>query len=191
MTITASAPSSAPESTDPVTTARHVTVTTPDGPFTVVADADGAVLASGWTADPTYLTALIHPSLQPAELVAAEDLTTITDAVAAYYAGRPGALDVVRVRQRSGPFLQQAWEALRTVPAGEPVTYTRFAEIAGNSGAIRAAAAACSRNAAALFVPCHRVVRTDGTLGGFRYGLEIKRALIDRERSQVPESAAS
>ena len=70
---------------------------------------------------------------------------------------------------------------LRTVPAGEPVTYTEFAELAGRPAAVRAAAMACARNAAALFVPCHRVLRLDGSLGGFRWGLDVKRWLLAHE----------
>ncbi|MFC3241565.1 methylated-DNA--[protein]-cysteine S-methyltransferase [Gordonia humi] len=66
-------------------------------------------------------------------------------------------------------------------PPVPPVTYTRLAELAGNAAAVRGAASCCARNAAALFVPCHRVVRSDGTLGGFRYGLDVKRSLLDRE----------
>ena len=75
----------------------------------------------------------------------------------------------------------EAWEVLRTVPAGAPVTYAEFAAKAGRPDAVRAAAGACARNAAALFVPCHRVIRTGGGLGGFRYGLEVKRWLLDHE----------
>jgi methylated-DNA-[protein]-cysteine S-methyltransferase len=71
---------------------------------------------------------------------------------------------------------------LRHVKPGEPVTYTAFAELTGRPRAVRAAAAACARNAAALFVPCHRVLRTDGTLGGYRWGLDVKRWLLDHER---------
>jgi methylated-DNA-[protein]-cysteine S-methyltransferase len=67
------------------------------------------------------------------------------------------------------------------VTAGDVVTYSEFAELAGRPAAVRAAASACARNAAALFVPCHRIVRTDGGLGGYRYGLEIKRWLRAHE----------
>ena len=67
------------------------------------------------------------------------------------------------------------------MPAGQIVTYREFAERAGRPAAIRAAASACGRNAAALFVPCHRIVRTDGSLGGYRYGLDIKRWLRAHE----------
>ena len=63
-----------------------------------------------------------------------------------------------------------------TVAPGRPVTYTEYAELSGNAKAVRAAASACAFNAAALFVPCHRVIRTDGTLGGFRWGLASRRA---------------
>ena len=90
------------------------------------------------------------------------------------------------VRQRSGAFLVHAWEVLRTVPAGAPVTYTEYAAKSGRPAAVRAAASACARNAAALFVPCHRVLRTDGTLGGFRWGVECKRRLIAHEADPHP-----
>ena len=96
--------------------------------------------------------------------------------------GDLSAIDDVPVRQRSGAFLEHAWDVLRTVPAGAPVTYTEYAAKSGRPTAIRAAASACARNAAALFVPCHRVLRTDGTLGGFRWGLPVKRALLEHER---------
>ena len=101
--------------------------------------------------------------------------------VARYHEGELSAIDDVPVRQRSGEFLEHAWDVLRTVPAGRPVTYTEYAAKSGRPAAVRAAASACARNAAALFVPCHRVLRTDGTLGGFRWGVEVKRWLLDHE----------
>ncbi|MDL9935758.1 methylated-DNA--[protein]-cysteine S-methyltransferase [Gordonia sp. ABSL1-1] len=161
--------------------AATATITTPDGPFTVVADAELRVLASGWTDDPGYLTTLISRTLRPSEVTASGGLGAITDAVEAYYAGDHAAPDRIEVVQRSGPFLERAWAVLRKVEAGSPVSYTELAERAGEPAAVRAAASSCARNAAALFVPCHRVLRSDGSLGGFRYGLPIKRALLDRE----------
>lgn len=164
-----------------VEVAEYATLNTPDGAFTVVATGTGRVLASGWTDDPAYLAALVHRDLRPGELRRSATLGPVTDAVDAYYAGDLEAPMSVPVTTRSGPFLEQAWPVLRRVRAGTPVSYARFAELAGNAAAIRAAAAACSRNPAALFVPCHRVLRGDGTLGGFRYGLSVKRSLLDRE----------
>jgi methylated-DNA-[protein]-cysteine S-methyltransferase len=91
------------------------------------------------------------------------------------------AIDDVVVRQRSGAFLEHAWDVLRSVPAGAPISYTEYAAKSGRPAAIRGAASACARNAAALFVPCHRVLRSDGTLGGFRWGLAVKRRLLAHE----------
>ncbi len=88
--------------------------------------------------------------------------------------------------QKSGPFRGHAWDMLRTVAPGHPVTYTEYAALSGNAKAVRAAASACAFNAAALFVPCHRVIRTDGSLGGFRWGLAIKESLLARERELAP-----
>jgi methylated-DNA-[protein]-cysteine S-methyltransferase len=67
------------------------------------------------------------------------------------------------------------------VKPGQPVSYTAFAALAGRPAATRAAAQACARNAVALFVPCHRVLRSDGSLGGFRWGLHVKRWLLAHE----------
>lgn len=168
--------------------AYHLTVDTPNGSFTVIHD-DEAVLASGWTDDPDYLKALINPRLRPTTVIEPGDPDDefgqrIAAAVAAYYDGDATAVDDIAVVQAGGPFIEQAWKVLRGVPAGESRTYTQFAEMAGNGSAVRAAAMACASNAAALFVPCHRVQRSDGSLGGFRYGLEIKRWLLNHEAPQ-------
>jgi methylated-DNA-[protein]-cysteine S-methyltransferase len=160
------------------------TAPTPVGPFTIVVDDEGAVLASGWTADVQTLLALVAPELRGlADPVARTDLGAVSSAVTRYIAGDLGAVDEVTVRQRSAPFRSHAWDVLRQVPAGAPVTYAELAAKAGRPAAVRAAAGACGSNAAALFVPCHRVLRTGGALGGFRWGLDVKRWLLDHEAS--------
>ena len=160
--------------------AQLLTMSTPDGPFTILAR-DGVVLASGWTADPGELTGQIHPVLLPESFEAVNALGAISLAVEAYYDGDPRPAADVAVRQQSGPFRAHAWDVLRQVKPGFPVTYTEYAALAGNPKAVRAAASACAFNAAGLFVPCHRVIRTDGSLGGFRWGLRIKESLLARE----------
>jgi methylated-DNA-[protein]-cysteine S-methyltransferase len=164
-------------------TRHYATVATQLGPFTTVVDHDGAVLAAGWTADLDALLPLIHPTLRDHTPTGRAELGAVTDAVAAYHRGELTAIDTVPVRQHSGEFRTYAWDVLRKVPAGEPVTYREYAALAGRPAAIRAAASACARNAAALFVPCHRVLRTDGTLGGFRWGLPVKERLLAHETS--------
>ncbi|WP_020422318.1 methylated-DNA--[protein]-cysteine S-methyltransferase [Amycolatopsis sp. ATCC 39116] len=161
--------------------AHWSTTDTRIGPFTAIVASDGAVLASGWTADLGELTPQISPSLRPSELREKRDLGAVSTAIRHYHDGELDAIDDIPVRQRSGEFLQHAWDVLRTVPAGKPVTYTEYAALAGRPAAIRAAASACARNAAALFVPCHRVLRIGGALGGFRWGVDVKRWLLDHE----------
>jgi methylated-DNA-[protein]-cysteine S-methyltransferase len=127
--------------------ARHATVDTPPGPFTVVVDTDAdgrdVVVASGWTADIADLLPVVHASLRPAgsELVGR---LPVLDEVEKFFAGDVSAIDDVLVRQRSGPFLQEAWEVLRTVPAGRPDTYAAFAARCGRPAAVRTAASAAS-----------------------------------------------
>jgi len=160
------------------------TIATPVGPFSIVVDADGAVIASGWTTDPADLLGLVAAGLRPTELRIKADLGPAAAAVRRYFDGDLTAIDDTPVVQRSGPFIEQAWKVLRTVAPGEPVTYTELAAMALRPDAARAAASACARNACALFVPCHRVVRTGGGLGGFRYGLGVKQGLLDHEAHQ-------
>jgi AraC family transcriptional regulator of adaptative response/methylated-DNA-[protein]-cysteine methyltransferase len=78
-------------------------------------------------------------------------------------------------------FQQRVWQALRQIPAGATVTYTEIAERVGAPKAVRAVAQACASNALAVAVPCHRVVRNDGALSGYRWGVQRKRALLERE----------
>ncbi|ASW56670.1 methylated-DNA--[protein]-cysteine S-methyltransferase [Plantactinospora sp. KBS50] len=158
------------------------TVDTPVGAFTVLVDPDGAVRAAGFTTDTDPLLALVHPSLR-APVRALPDAGAATRAVADYLDGRLDALDAVPVRQHTGgEFRDRAWRTLREVKPGQPVTYTGFAELTGRPRAVRAAAAACAYNAVALLVPCHRVLRTDGSLGGYRWGLDVKKWLLGHER---------
>ncbi|WP_199441339.1 methylated-DNA--[protein]-cysteine S-methyltransferase [Umezawaea beigongshangensis] len=164
-----------------MSTAHSCTTATPAGPFTTIVAADGAVLASGWTGSADDLLPLISASLRPAELRERRDVGAVTRAVAAYHSGDVRAVDDVVVRQRGGAFTGRAWEVLRTVPPGRPVSYAAFAALAGRPAAVRAAATACASNAAALFVPCHRVVRTGGATGNFRWGVPVKRWLLAHE----------
>jgi methylated-DNA-[protein]-cysteine S-methyltransferase len=103
-------------------------------------------------------------------------------ALRAYFAGDVDALSAVAVSQPGGPFHARVWAAMREVPAGTTVSYAELAARAGEPRAVRAAGSACARNAICLFVPCHRIVRSDGSLGGYYYGLDTKRRLLEHER---------
>ncbi len=82
---------------------------------------------------------------------------------------------------RGTAFQQRVWQALRKIPAGSTATYSEIAKRLGAPKSVRAVAQACASNAIAVAIPCHRVVRTDGSLSGYRWGVERKRALLERE----------
>jgi AraC family transcriptional regulator of adaptative response/methylated-DNA-[protein]-cysteine methyltransferase len=82
---------------------------------------------------------------------------------------------------RGTAFQQRVWQALRAIPAGATASYAEIAERIGSPKSVRAVAQACAANALAVAIPCHRVVRQDGDLSGYRWGVERKRALLTRE----------
>lgn len=82
-------------------------------------------------------------------------------------------------------FQARVWEALRQIPPGQTRTYTQVADSIDAPSSIRAVASACARNRIALVVPCHRVIRSDGDLAGYRWGLEVKQQILDAERSSM------
>lgn len=100
----------------------------------------------------------------------------------AHLAGRTGDLPLPLDVQATA-FQRRVWEALRTIPAGETRTYREIAAQLGQPSASRAVGSACARNPVSLVIPCHRVVREDGGLGGYRWGLERKQRLIETERA--------
>jgi AraC family transcriptional regulator, regulatory protein of adaptative response / methylated-DNA-[protein]-cysteine methyltransferase len=82
---------------------------------------------------------------------------------------------------RGTAFQQRVWRALQEIPVGSTVTYAEVAQRIGSSRSVRAVAGACAANKLAVAIPCHRVVRTDGSVSGYAWGVERKRALLDRE----------
>jgi AraC family transcriptional regulator of adaptative response/methylated-DNA-[protein]-cysteine methyltransferase len=82
---------------------------------------------------------------------------------------------------RGTAFQQRVWQALRKIPAGSTASYTDVAGLIGSPNSVRAVAQACGANTLAVAIPCHRVVRSDGALSGYRWGVERKRALLEKE----------
>jgi AraC family transcriptional regulator, regulatory protein of adaptative response / methylated-DNA-[protein]-cysteine methyltransferase len=85
---------------------------------------------------------------------------------------------------RGTDFQQRVWRALQAIPAGATSTYAEIARRIGSPRAVRAVGTACGQNPVAIAVPCHRVLRGDGSLGGYRWGVERKQALLDSERAR-------
>jgi AraC family transcriptional regulator of adaptative response/methylated-DNA-[protein]-cysteine methyltransferase len=106
-------------------------------------------------------------------------LQQVVDAVEA-----PGSDHSIPLDVQGTAFQEAVWQELRRIPAGETRSYAAIAAAVGKPGAVRAAGSANGANNVAVLIPCHRVVRSDGTLGGYAYGLAIKQALLDKERKR-------
>ena len=158
-------------------------VETPIGPLKVVCDGD-VVVVSGFGEIDEMLARV------DGDIAWSAPTGAVAEAVASYLAGDGDALNDVNVRQPGGPFQQAAWGAMREIPAGETWSYTELATKAGRPDAVRAAGTACASNQVAPFVPCHRVVRSDGSLGGYAYGLDAKQWLLALERGAGHERGA-
>lgn len=105
-------------------------------------------------------------------------------AIAAHLDGEPRRL-TLPLDLRGSPFQQRVWKLLCTIPYGATTTYTMLAHTLGTPQAARAVGRACATNPASIVVPCHRVTGSDGSLRGYRWGLERKRRLIEHERKQA------
>jgi methylated-DNA-[protein]-cysteine S-methyltransferase/AraC family transcriptional regulator of adaptative response/methylated-DNA-[protein]-cysteine methyltransferase len=116
----------------------------------------------------------------------ATDLEKIVGFIATPDRGLDLALDI-----HGTPFQRRVWDALCAIPCGRTVTYAALARRIGEPGAVRAVANACAANALALAIPCHRVIRSNGTLAGYRWGVERKRAMLAREMLAGVAPAAS
>ena len=134
--------------------------------------------------DPEALVRDLQDRFPKAELVGAEAgfEATVAQVVAFVEAPRIG-LDLP-LDLRGTAFQQRVWQALRSIPAGRTVGYAELAAQLGMPQGARAVAGACAANPVAIAVPCHRVVRNDGSISGYRWGVERKRALLERESGE-------
>ncbi|WP_133364894.1 bifunctional transcriptional activator/DNA repair enzyme AdaA [Qipengyuania sediminis] len=131
---------------------------------------DGAMLARRFP----------HAELEEGGAQFAELLKDVIEAVE-----RPGNAAHIPLDVQGTAFQEACWAALRAIPPGETRSYAEIAAAAGNPRAVRAAGSANARNNVAVLIPCHRVVRSTGDLGGYAYGQEIKRTLLERERGST------
>ena len=120
-----------------------------------------------------------------AELVGGDSAYEQLVARAVGFVEKPGLGLELPLDVRGTAFQQRVWQALRAIPAGTIATYTDIARKIGSPKSVRAVAGACAANAIAVAIPCHRVVRNDGSLSGYRWGVERKRILIDREAAMM------
>ena len=147
----------------------------------LVAATDRGVCAIWLGDDPEALVRDLQDRFPQAELIGADPafehlVARVISFVEAPALGFDLPLDV-----QGTAFQQRVWQALRQIPPGATVSYTEIAQRLGVPQAARAVARACASNTIAVAIPCHRVVRHDGALSGYRWGVERKRLLLDRE----------
>jgi len=152
----------------------------------LVAATDRGVCGISLGDDPNELVRELHDRFDAAELVGddpdfARVVATVIALVEEPVSGSTLPLDV-----RATAFQERVWRALREVGPGTTVTYAEIARRIGAPTAVRAVGAACAANPVAVVVPCHRVVRTDGALAGYRWGVPRKAELLDREAAGAP-----
>lgn len=105
--------------------------------------------------------------------------------VRAYFDGDVTAIDAIPVAPHGTAFRLAVWDAMRAIPAGRTITYAELAARAGRPAATRAAGTACGANPIPVVVPCHRILRTGGGIGGYGGGLPVKRWLLAHEATPV------
>jgi AraC family transcriptional regulator of adaptative response/methylated-DNA-[protein]-cysteine methyltransferase len=133
--------------------------------------------------DPDVLVRDLQDRFPQAEIIGADrDFETMVAKVVGFVEAPAQGLDLP-LDMRGTAFQQRVWQALRAIPAGSTASYAEIAKRIGRPKATRAVAHACKANVIAVAIPCHRVIRTDGALSGYRWGVERKRALLTREKA--------
>jgi AraC family transcriptional regulator of adaptative response/methylated-DNA-[protein]-cysteine methyltransferase len=171
-------------------TVRFVTVETPLG-WALVAATGRGICMTALADDRDSLAAALRQRF-PAAAVIAEDagLKDWADRIVGFITAPDQNLDLPLDIQGTA-FQARVWRALQKIPLGKTASYTEIAAALGQPKAVRAVAQACAANKLALLVPCHRVIRSDGDLGGYRWGLERKRELLARERAAAAQEPAN
>lgn len=149
----------------------------------LVASSGKGVCAVTLGDDPQELLDDLQRRFRNARLLGADAGYERTVAAVAGLVENPGASTDLPLDIRGTAFQRRVWEALRKIPAGKTASYADIARAIGRPTAMRAVAQACGANNISVLIPCHRVVRTDGALSGYRWGIERKKELLRREGS--------
>ena len=147
----------------------------------LVAKSDRGICAILLGDDPDELARDLQDRFPRANLIGGDDQFEQLVARVVGFVEAPGIGLDLPLDVRGTAFQQRVWQALREIPAGVTASYTDIANRIGSPNAVRAVAQACAANALAVAIPCHRVVRNDGGLSGYRWGVERKRALLEKE----------
>ena len=152
---------------------------TPVGNIYLIADS-GILIAAGFKSL-NSLQNRLSPSDKLRKIEPVEKIPKISKLIDNYFEGRLDALNLIQVRQPGAQFSQKVWKVMRAIPVGMTISYAQLAKKAGSPAAFRAAGTACGNNLIAPIIPCHRIIKSDGTLGNYGYGVAIKEKLLRLE----------
>jgi methylated-DNA-[protein]-cysteine S-methyltransferase len=152
---------------------------TPVGNIYLIADS-GILIAAGFKSL-NSLQNRISPNDKLRKIEPLEKIPKISKLIDNYFEGRLDALNLIQVRQPGAQFSQKVWKVMRAIPVGMTISYAQLAKKAGSPAAFRAAGTACGNNLIAPIIPCHRIIKSDGTLGNYGYGVAIKEKLLRLE----------
>ena len=152
---------------------------TPIGNLYLIADQQ-ILLAAGFS-DFDDLIPRLSSTDSVREIEQVSEIPVISELISDYFAGNVSSLNSIKVRQPGAPFYQSVWKEMRKIPVGKTWSYSDLAKRAGSAGAVRAVGTACSTNLIAAIVPCHRIVKSGGSLGNYAYGVEVKEWLLKHE----------
>jgi methylated-DNA-[protein]-cysteine S-methyltransferase len=168
----------------------YATTDSPFGPLLLAQTRRGLVRVGLPNQDSDELLVDLAKRVSPRVLEAPRELDEVRRELDLYFQGRIDSFDLPLDWRLSGGFRQRVLRAINRIPYGQTRSYTEMARKAGNERAVRAAGTACGSNPIPLVVPCHRVLRTGGALGGYGGGLPMKEALLQLE-GVLDESPAS
>lgn len=156
---------------------------TPIGEMLIVADGQGSLRAVDWTDYETRMHNLLrlHYGKNGFGLEVCSNPGGLTYAIRRYFDGELSVIDTLPVQTGGTTFQRSVWRALRTIPCGTTVHYSRLAALVGRPKGIRAVGSANGANPVGVVVPCHRVIGADGSLTGYGGGIERKRWLLEHE----------
>ena len=152
---------------------------TPVGNIYLIADS-GILIAAGFKSL-NSLQNRLSTSDKLRKIEPIEKIPKISKLIDNYFEGRLDALNLIQVRQPGAQFSQKVWKVMRAIPVGMTISYAQLAKKAGSPAAFRAAGTACGNNLIAPIIPCHRIIKSDGTLGNYGYGVAIKEKLLRLE----------
>lgn len=163
----------------------HDELDTPVGVLHLLADAEGRLHALGWLDGHDRMASLVtaYRDRSGGTLEDVENPGGLTAALRAYFAGDLGAIHELPVALHGTEFQRAVWNALRSIPCGETLSYGAIARRIGRPSAVRAVGLANGANPVGVVVPCHRVIGSDGTLTGYGGGLSRKRWLLEHENA--------